>query len=110
MASQVARTRKQKDSYSRVNASYAGSGLLMPGHNDSKDKKTPVLDIYFDNSGSWGESDVKKGNECLDKLTEMEDRKQLKINRFYFANTVHSDSRWDGGWSEGGTSAYPEIL
>lgn len=108
MASQVTTTRKQKDSYARVNPSYAESPLLMPGRYNSKQKNVPILDIYFDQSGSWGVADIKKGEQCIEALTDYEKRGLLKINRFYFANNVHSNAR--DARMEGGTTAFPQIL
>lgn len=108
MASQVTTTRKQKDSYARVNPSYAESPLLMPGRHNSRQKNVPILDIYFDQSGSWGAADIKKGEECIQALTDYEKRGLLKINRFYFADDVHSNAQ--DARAEGGTSAFPKIL
>lgn len=108
MASQVTTTRKQKDSYARVNPSYAESPLLMPGRHNSKQKNVPILDIYFDQSGSWGVNDIKKGEECIQALTDYEKRGLLKINRFYFANNVYPNAR--DARREGGTNAFPKIL
>lgn len=66
----------------------------------------PSLDVYFDQSGSWDEEDLKVGEKAISHLRYFEDRKELIIRIFYFADNV-SETR-EG--TRGATGAWPEIM
>jgi len=66
----------------------------------------PTVDIYFDQSGSWGESDLEMGAKAISHLRYFEERGEIILNIFYFADNVTSikdDVR-------GATGAWPRIL
>lgn len=110
IALQVHTNEVQDDSWSAINRRHSGTSVLQPGKRiqELPDKKIPVIDFYFDQSGSWSESDLKVGEEAVSRLADMEEKGQIKINIYYFANEVHTDAasaRW-----EGGTMAWNEIV
>lgn len=108
ISSQVKQAKHKSDTYRRPNASYAGTDYLMPGR-DYLDKKTvPVIGVYFDQSGSWDASDIKKGIEAIACLHQFERQKKLKIKLFYFANHLHDNP--EDCQREGGTHGFPEVL
>jgi hypothetical protein len=98
------------DSWSAINRRYSGSGVLQPGKriNELPNKKIPVIDFYFDQSGSWDEDDLAVGRKAVERLVEMEEAGDIKINIFYFANNVHTDAA--SARAEGGTGAWNEII
>jgi hypothetical protein len=75
---------------------------------DDADENIPSIDVYFDQSGSWGDNEVKIGQSAISVINEFADRGEIKLNIYYFANHVHSDS--PSARAEGGTAAWPEIL
>jgi hypothetical protein len=110
VALQVKVNELQDDSWSAINRRYSGTGVLQPGKkiNEVPDQKIPVIDFYFDCSGSWTDKDLAIGQKAADMLAEMEADGKIKVNIYYFANNVHSDK--DSARLEGGTRAWNEII
>ena len=110
IALQVSTEESNDDTWSAINRRYSGSSVLQPGKrlNDLPNKKIPVIDFYFDQSGSWTESDIEVGKKAVAKLADMEADGQIKINVYYFANNVHTDAA--SARAEGGTWGWNEIV
>lgn len=98
------------DSWSALNRRYSGSGVLQPGKrlNELPNKKIPVIDFYFDCSGSWTSRDLAIGQKAVNKLAEMEENGDIKINIFYFSNNVFNDAA--SARAQGGTGAWNDIV
>lgn len=119
MKSQIGTAKEPEDTWLRPNPSYAGTDYLMPGQ-DYPDKKTlPSLAIYFDQSGSWGRDDVRKGVEAINVLNGFVARHKIKkIDLYYFSNHLHTNPPDDPNangkdrpdWHEGGTHGFPEVM
>lgn len=110
IALQVQTEEAPDDSWGALNRRYAGTSILRPGSklDELPEKKIPVIDFYFDCSGSWTDTDLEVGKRAVAAIAELEKRGQIKINIYYFANNVHdnpADAR-----REGGTSAWNEIV
>ena len=110
IALQVQTNEIQDDTWSAINRRYSGTGVLKQGQrkNDLPDKKIPVIDFYFDQSGSWNEQDIAAGKKAVEALVDMEEKGQIKINIYYFSNHVFNDA--DSARAEGGTRAWNEIV
>ena len=110
IALQVATEETRDDSWSAINRRYSGTSVLQPGKrvDELPNKKIPVIDFYFDQSGSWDESDIEVGKQAVSKLVEMEEAGDIKINIFYFANHVHTEA--SEARAEGGTRAWNDIV
>lgn len=110
IALQVSNEESNDDSWSAINRRYSGTGVLQPGKklNELPNKKIPVIDFYFDQSGSWTERDIEVGKKAVAKLADMEADGQIKVNIYYFANDVHSDA--ESARMEGGTGGWNEIV
>lgn len=106
IALQVQTNEVQDDTWSAINRRYSGTGVLKQGQrkNDLPDKKIPVIDFYFDQSGSWGEDDLEVGRKAVSTLADMDEKGQIKLNIFYFADEVSSTP------TRGGTSGWNEIV
>jgi hypothetical protein len=108
IALQVHTEETRDDSWSAISRRNVGAGVLQQGKkiNELPNKKIPVIDFYFDQSGSWDEDDIKVGEKAVAALAEMEEKGQIKINIYYFSNHVHSDAasaRYEGGtWAWNG--------
>ena len=94
------------DTWSAISRRNSGNGVLQQGKkiNDLPNKKIPIIDFYFDQSGSWGPEDIKVGNKAVESLMELEEKGQIKINLYYFGNYVSTDpnqtGKGTGGWNE----------
>jgi hypothetical protein len=110
IALQVHTEEAQDDSWSAISRRNSGAGVLQQGKkiNELSNKKIPVIDFYFDQSGSWTASDIKIGEKAIQSLADMEAEGKIKINIYYFANTVHTDA--ESARNEGGTSGWNEIV
>ena len=110
IALQVKSNEIQDDTWSAINRRYSGTGVLKQGQRmtDLPDKKIPVIDFYFDQSGSWSATDVKIGEKAVQALYELEEKGEIKINVYYFANHVHTDAA--SARAEGGTWAWNDIV
>ena len=110
IALQVQTNEVQDDTWSAINRRYSGTGVLKQGQrkNDLPDKKIPVIDFYFDCSGSWDDQDIAVGKRAVSTLVDMEEKGQIKINIYYFSNHVFNDA--DSARNEGGTMAWNDIV
>lgn len=110
IALQVQTNEIQDDTWSAINRRYSGTGVLKQGQRkmDLPDKKIPIIDFYFDCSGSWGADDIAVGKKAVNALVEMEEKGQIKINIYYFSNHVFNDMQ--SALDEGGTQAWNEIV
>ena len=110
IALQVQTNEIQDDSWSAINRRYSGTSILQPGKklNELPNNKIPVIDFYFDCSGSWDNYDIQIGKRAVEALAEMEDKGQIKINIYYFSDNVHADL--NSARNEGGTTAWNKIV
>lgn len=110
IALQVHTDEVQDDTWSALNRRHSGSGVLQPGKRiqELPNRKIPVIDFYFDCSGSWDESDIAVGQKAVSKLADMEADGQIKINIYYFSDDVYSDA--ETARAQGSTSGWNEIV
>lgn len=109
IALQVQIAEQEEDSWTRLNTKYYGSGVLKKGAkiNEIPSDKIPIIDMYFDVSGSWGTADIALGNRAVAALSLLEQKGKIKLNVFYFSNFVSTDYASVAG---GGTYAWKKIL
>ena len=108
IALQVKVNEVQDDSWSAISRRNSGVGVLRQGKkiNELPDSKIPVIDFYFDCSGSWGQADIQIGKKAVEALAEMEEKGQIKINLYYFGDYVSTSPDQTGG----GTGGWNEIV
>lgn len=94
-------------SWSKINKTYAHSGVLKPGRTRLAQGKIPVINVYFDQSGSWDESDIVIGQQAISTLNKYVRQGEIQINVFYFSNNVHGNP--EEARREGGTDLDPVI-
>lgn len=106
IALQVKTNEIRDDSWSAINRRYNGTGVLKQGQRvqELPDKKIPIIDFYFDQSTSWSTEDIKVGMKAVSQLADMEEKGQIKLNIFYFADEVSTTP------TRGGTSGWNEIV
>ena len=92
-------------SWSRINKKYSGTGLIKAGTSRLASDKVPLINVYFDRSGSWNAQKSAKGAQAIATLNKYVTRGQIKINLYYFSNNVHSIEQQ--ALNEGGTNGQP---
>lgn len=80
--SQIADARTPEDSYNRLDPTYANSDLLMPGQVYLDKKEIPLINVYFDLSGSLTFWDIEKGKDAISILEGLQRKKKLKYNLY----------------------------
>ena len=106
IALQVSTEETRDDSWSAISRRNSGAGVLRQGQkiNELPNKKIPIIDFYFDQSSSWSSNDLKVGMKAVSQLADMEEKGQIKLNIFYFADEVSTTP------TRGGTSGWNEIV
>ncbi len=100
---------RRKGTWQKTHMGYEGSGIIRQGRRMSRDDKIPKINVYFDQSGSWGENDIAVGMEAISVLKSYEERKEIKVDLFYFSNDIYDNAakaRWDGGTGAGAKLIY----
>ena len=97
-------------SYDEINPEYESEDIIVKTDLQRliPEEVLPVIDVYFDCSGSWDDSDIAIGKRAVATVKEFEDMGQIKLNIFYFANNVHTTL--GPARNEGGTRAWKDIL
>lgn len=75
-------------SWSKINKTYAHSNIMKPGRTRMTQGKIPLINVYFDQSGSWGPDDIKIGEQAISTLNKYVRQGDIQIKLFYFANDV----------------------
>ena len=98
--------RAKGNSWSKINKNAVGFGLLRKGISRFTDNKVPLINIYFDRSGSWGsEEKTARGKNAISTLNQYARQGKIKLNLYYFSNNVHSTA--EAALAEGGTYGQP---
>ena len=106
MNKQVTVSKKPEDTYSRINPTYAHTDLLMPGSGYVEKRNVPLINVYWDESGSLTSTDIENGREALSYLLKLEKEKKIKVENYWFgSNVTDSPEKVSGG-----TRAFPLIL
>lgn len=93
----------RQDSWSHINKKYVYSGLLRPGSTWQGKNKVPLINVYFDRSGSWTTEKTEKGAQAIATLNRYVTRGEIKLKLYYF-NTRVMDTDPGG---HGGTNGQP---
>ena len=95
--------RGRQDSWSHINKKYVYSGLLRPGSTWQGKNNVPLINVYFDRSGSWTPEKTEKGAQAIATLNKYVTRGEIKLKLYYF-NTRVMDTDPGGN---GGTAGQP---
>ena len=107
---QVDFTLQDYQTYNEINPEYEGEDIILKADVQKllPEEAIPVVDVYFDCSGSWSDRDIALGKRAIASIKEFEDAGEIKLNIFYFANHVYSTP--GPARDEGGTMAWYDIL
>ena len=110
---QIEIVRQEYQSYDEINTEYESEDAIMKADivKELPAEAIPIVDIYFDVSGSWEDTDIAIGEAAVASVKAFEDQGELVMNIFYFSNGVDNNSmercRAIYGW---GTGGWPKIL
>lgn len=93
-------------SWKRLNKNAVSTGLLKKGLTRLGQTEVPLINVYFDQSGSWGPEKIKVGEQAIATLNKYIQRHEIIVKLYYFSNNVHTTPAGQG-WSEGGTEGEP---
>lgn len=91
---------ERQTTYSKLNKKYARSGLIKPGVTRHGQGKIPSMNVYFDQSGSWGPSDIQAGEQAVATLRKYEKEQKIKIFVYYFATNISTTPSGIGGGTD----------
>ena len=95
-------------SWKKFDKNSSAFGIMRQGWTNTPSGKIPIINVYYDQSGSWGPDDIKVGDAMLAVLGEFEKKRQIKVNVFYFSDVVSPNVEVARKYS--GTSAGNKII
>ena len=109
---QVEMVTQEYQSYDEINAEYESEDIIMKADSTQTvpEEVIPVIDIYFDVSGSWGPEDIEIGKKAVATVKEFEDAGEIKLNIFYFSNGVGTTFESTRARYGTGTHGWEKIL
>lgn len=103
---QLKMARNAEDTFQKPNATYAGTKYVMPAQKIFERKLKPVINIYFDVSGSIGDEALNRAINALSQLDLLVKKKLVEFKIYYFADNVTPNREEASGCTE----AFPVIL
>jgi hypothetical protein len=91
--------------WKRFNKTYANSPIIKPGRTRGEKGKIPLINVYFDRSGSWDDAKTASGMQAIGTLNKYVQRGEIKIEIYYFSNNVHKSK--SAAEAEGSTYGQP---
>jgi hypothetical protein len=110
---QIEMVRQEYQSYDEINTEYDSEDILMKADlvKELPAEAIPIVDVYFDVSGSWEDKHIKVGEAAIASVKVFEDQGDLVLNIFYFSNGVDNVSMEHCRALYGqGTCGWPDIL
>ena len=79
--------------YAIVNRHHEDDDIAVPGYriDEIQDENKPSIDIYFDQSGSWGDEEVRKGMAAVADILKLDEQGLLDANIYYFSALLTQD-------------------
>ena len=96
--------RQREKTWQKTHMGYEGTSIIRQGRRTAENENIPKINVYFDQSGSWDESDIKVGMEAVGVLKNYADRGEIVYDIYYFSNDIYDDAaaaRRDGGTGAG---------
>lgn len=93
--------------WKRFNKTYANSPIIKPGRARGEKGKMPLINVYFDRSGSWDDAKTASGMQAIGTLNKYVQRGEIKIEIYYFSEKVHKSK--SAAEAEGSTYGQPII-
>jgi hypothetical protein len=83
----------EEETYARFNRHHEYDDMALPGVRiyEIPDSNKPSIDVYFDQSGSWGDDEVRRGLAAIADLLSLEDQNLLNLEIYYFSEILSQD-------------------
>ena len=109
---QVEMVIQEYQSYNEINAEYESEDVIMKADltQEIPEEVIPIVDVYFDVSGSWYPEDIEIGKQAIATVKEFEDAGEIKLNILYFGDEVSSEYEVAHENGRAGTRAWRKIL
>lgn len=80
----------EEETYARFNRHHEDDDMALPGVriDEIPNSSKPSIDVYFDQSGSWGNEEVRRGMEAIADILELEDQGLLNLEIFFFSEIL----------------------
>ena len=108
---QVEDLRIEYQSYDEINAEYESEDAIMKADivKELPNEAKPIIEVFFDQSGSWDKRDVLVGRKAIKSIKTFEDMGEIVLTLRFFDDVVTADED-DPRLGRGGTNAWPDIL
>lgn len=110
---QIEMVRQEYQSYDEINTEYESEDVVMKADlvKELPAEAIPIVDVYFDVSGSWEQKHIDVGEAAIASVKVFEDQGDLVLNIFYFSNDVDNVSMEHCRDLYGeGTHGWPKVL
>lgn len=83
----------EEETYAKVNRWHEEDDMAAPGVriDEIPEENKPNVDVYFDQSGSWGDREVKRGMLAIKHILDLEKEGLLTVNIYYFSQILSQD-------------------
>lgn len=89
-------------SYAALHPSYEDSGFIVPGRYQRGDVPIPLINVYWDVSGSFSDPTKTEGaKRAIGTIDKYVKRGLIAVKYYYFADKVASDPESAGGGTDG---------
>jgi len=88
----------------KFNKTYANSSIIKKGV-ATVDGPVPLINVYFDMSGSWDDNKIKSGEQAMSVLEKYKNKGEIKVKTYYFSN--HVETEREVARAQGGTHGQP---
>lgn len=84
--------------WKKLNPTYSGRGIIRQGRSSSAMSKVPLVQVYYDRSGSWDTKEKQEiGKRGIDTLNKYVSEGLLKVEKYYFNTELHTEDPGGGG-------------
>ena len=97
------------ETWTKFNKKYDGSGLLKPGYTNYSPKEIPLLNVYYDRSGSITAEDVAKLDAVLSTIENYRRQGKIRVAVWYFGSRVSDNPNNCGGGTDVGDDLVQHI-
>lgn len=106
LGDQLKVSRHATDTFRKPNAKFAGTNLMVPVSTYEEKFEKPIINVYFDKSGSINDRALQIAVDALKELDIYRRRRMCEFHIYYFADNVTADPNK----AQGSTEAFPVIL
>lgn len=93
---------EEDDTWTRVRPSYEDSEFIFPGRMEKEEKHIPLINVYWDVSGSFSDPRKTEGaRKAIATLNQYVRNGDIEIDTWYFGTTVASTPTAAGGSTNG---------